>query len=61
MGTLMDLPASYIAVTCAVCGHGYLTLQNAPVPFCSVACTDIARLLAALAPTRVTARRAPTR
>ena len=50
MGTLMDLPAGYVTVTCAACGRGYLTRATAPVPFCSVACADVTRLVAALAP-----------
>jgi hypothetical protein len=36
----MEPPEGYVAVTCPACGHGYQTLQQAPVAFCSVACAD---------------------
>jgi endogenous inhibitor of DNA gyrase (YacG/DUF329 family) len=35
---------------CPICGRGYQTLEAAPVPFCSVACSDVARLVSALSP-----------
>src|SRR4051794_17025698 len=38
----MDPPKGYIMVTCPRCGHGYQTLEAAPVAFCSVACADTA-------------------
>jgi hypothetical protein len=38
----MEPPEGYVALPCLACGRVYQTLQQAPVPFCSVACADAA-------------------
>jgi hypothetical protein len=48
----MDPPDGYVTVTCPTCERRYQTLRAAPAAFCSIACADVTRLVAAMAPSQ---------